>query len=289
MINTQRTTDYHEHLREYDLPNTTEWHTISMTTHNLEVVPGDTVYVQLCATDYGPDKYQVDVDYYRADVVRRDSVKADLGEPLLYHPPIPELTTFSHHLNASHDSLINSDFPDVNFDDWHIEGENGITRILTIDSNQWAILRWDLEAFSDRKANGAGVLELTTYSVPMGGKYVKHFGEDLGVEFGKIRVIEILDGDPVWDQETVTYNSLLRGKSYSDVFNTQMISDIEVSSKPGSKSYVTLSRPVMQRLLEGKTKGLLIRPLGSLAPSIYSSESGEATAPKLHFSIGKKS
>jgi hypothetical protein len=66
-----------------------------------------------------------------------------------------------------------------------------------------------------------------------------------------------------------------------------MISDIEVSSKPGSKSYVTLSRPVMQRLLEGRTKGLIIRPLGAIVASIYASETAGDRGPKLHFSTVK--
>ena len=88
MVNTQRTTDFHEHLREYDIDDTSEWHTISMTTENLEVVPGDTVFVQLCVTDWGPGKYHLDVDYYRADVVRRDQAGPDKGEPLMYHPPV---------------------------------------------------------------------------------------------------------------------------------------------------------------------------------------------------------
>ena len=91
MINTQRTTDYHEHLREYELGNTSDWHTISMTTKNFDAVPGDTVFVQFCVTDWGPGQYFVDVDYYKADVVRRDHAGPDQGEPLIYHPPIPSI------------------------------------------------------------------------------------------------------------------------------------------------------------------------------------------------------
>jgi len=30
MINTQRTTNYHEHLMEFDIPDTSNWHIISM-------------------------------------------------------------------------------------------------------------------------------------------------------------------------------------------------------------------------------------------------------------------
>lgn len=287
MINTQRTTDYHQHLREYDLADTTGWHTISMTTKDFDVLPGDAVNVQLCATDWGPGRYHLDVDYYRADVVRRDSIGPDVGEPLVYHPPIRDPGTFSQHLAVAHDSVINSNYPDVNFNDWQIEEADGVARILTVDANQSAILRWDFEKFRGRKAEGAGVLELTTCSVAKGGNYVKPYGEDLGVEFGKVRVIEILGGDPRWDQTSVTHDSLLQGESPMDAFNPQMISDVEVTAKPGSKTYVTISRPVMQRLLEGRTKGLIIRPLGAIAASIFSSEHAGDHGPKLHFDTTK--
>jgi hypothetical protein len=284
MINTQRTTDYHQHLREFELPDTAGWHTISMTTQDFDAVPGDTVFVQFCVTDWGPDQYHVDVDYYRADVVRRDEAGPDKGEPLVYHPPIPDLKTFAHHLGVTHDSVINSDFPGVNFNDWHVEEQNGTARILTVAASQWAILRWELAEFRGRQAGGAGILELTTCSLPIGGKYLAGLGKDLGEEFGKVHVIEILGGDPAWDQETVTYTSLFRGGTYADVFNTQMIIDLELAEKPGGKAYFTIPRPVMQRLLEGRTKGLLLRPLGALAASVYASENAGGNGPKLHFS-----
>jgi hypothetical protein len=283
MINTQRTTDYHQHLREFDLPTTGDWHTISMTTADFDAGPGDSVFVQLCATDFGPGRYTLDVDYYRADVVRRDSAGPDLGEPLVYHPPLRDPATFAEHLPATHDSVIHSEFPEVNFNDWSVETPEGTARVLTVSANQAAILRWDFEKLRGRQADGAGVLEFTTCSVAKGGNYVAHFGEDLGVEFGKVRVIEILGGDPIWEQETVTQQSLLRGEDTADVFNSQMIFDVELDGKPGGKSYVTLSRPVMQRLLDGTTKGLVIRPLGAIAASVYASEDRAGRGPKLHF------
>jgi hypothetical protein len=285
MLNTNRTTNFHEHLREYDIADTTGWHVISMTTRNFDAKPGDTVYVQLGVTDWGPGKYHLDIDYYRADVVRRDEAGPDLGEPLVYHPPVPDVKTFAHHLGATHDSVINADFPDVNFNDWHVEEPDGAAaRVLTINGNQWAVLRWDFGALRGKKAAGAGVLELTTQALPNGGKYIEHWGQDFGEEFGKLHVIEILGGDPAWDQETVTYHSLMRGGSYTEVFNPQMTIDLELAEKPGGKAYFTLPRPVMQRLLDGTTKGILLRPLGAYAPSIYASENKGGNGPVLHFS-----
>ena len=283
MVNTNRTTNFHIDLMEFDIPDTTNWHIISMTTKKFDAHPGDTVYVQLCATDYGLGKYYVDVDYYKADIVNVNPAGPDKGELVPYHPPIPDINTFSNHMEVSQDCLINSDFPDVNFNNWHVNEKDGDSKVLTVNANQWAILRWNFEKYKNLKVEGAGLLELTTQSVPIGGDYIKAFGEDFGIEFGKVRVIEILGGDPDWDQNKVTYNNLMRGKSYSEVFNTQMIYDTEVAEKQGSKNFITISKPVLQRMIDGKTKGLLIRPLGSIDASFYASENGNG--PMLHFNI----
>ena len=288
MINTNRTTNYHEHLMEYDIPDTTGWFTISMTTKNLDAVPGDTLYVQLGVTDWGLGKYYVDVDYYRADIVNVDIAGPDEGEPLPYHPPVPGTDMFSHKLAVTHAALINSDFPDVKFNDWHIKAQGHNVPILTVSANQWAVLRWDFSSYAESKADGAALLELTTQSILQGGDYISTYGNDLGMEFGKVRVIEILGGDPVWDEDDVTYCSLIQGKSLSDVFNSQMVFDAELAEEPGSKNYITISRPVLQRLLDGETKGLLIKPLGALIVSFYKSKNETGNlGPKLYFNIRK--
>ena len=288
MVNTNRTTNYHIDLMEYDIQDTTDWHVISMTTKKFDALPGDTVYVQLCATDYGIGKYYVDVDYYRADIVNVSLVGPDKGELVPYHPPIPDLSTFSNHVDVAHDALINSDFPEINFNDWHVKERTGDSKILTVNANQWIILRWDFEKYKNQKIDGPGLLELTTQSVPIGGNYNKALGEDFGMEFGKIRVIEILGGDPEWDQTKVTYNTFMRENKYSDIFNEQMIFDADLNYEPGSKNFITISKPVLQRLIDGKTKGLLIRPLGSLDASFYASENQSGNGPKLHFNISSK-
>ena len=287
MVNTQRTVNFHIDLMEYDIADTTDWHTISMTTHHLDAVPGDSLFVQLCVTDYGLDKYSVDVDYYRADIINVKTAGPDNGELVPYDPPIPDVKLFSNHLNAAQDCLINSDFPDVNFNDWHAAGEKGDVQILTINADQWAILRWDFNNYRNMKADGSGLLELTTYAVQMGGDYIGAFGEDFGIEFDKFRVIEILGGDAEWDQNKVTFESMLQGHPYKDVFNTQMIYDTEPAGKKGAKNFITISRPVLQRLLDGTTKGLLIRPLGAITVSFYTTENGAGSSPKLHFNIKK--
>lgn len=286
MVNTQRTTDFHKQLREYDIADTTGWHTISMTTGNLDAVPGDSLFVQLGIIDWGLEKYHVDLDYYRADIIDVTEAGPDKGEPLLYHPPVPDTDRFSNHLDVTHDALINSDFPDVNFNDWQVTEQEGNVRVLTVDANQWAVLRWDFDQYKNAEADGLGLLELTTHSVSKGGNYIDAYGEELEMEFGKVRVVEILGGDPEWDQKTVTYNSLIQGNDLSEVVNGQMIIDIEPAEEPGSINYITIPRPVLQRLLDGKTKGLLIRPLGAINSSFYATENqSENSRPKLHFNI----
>ena len=287
MVNTNRTTNYHIDLMEFDIPDTTNWHVISMTTKKFDALPGDTVYVQLCVTDYGLDKYYVDLDYYRADIVNVNTAGPDKGVLVPNHPPIPDAGTFSNHLNVFQDCVVNTDFPEVNFNDWHVKEQRGNVKTLTINANQWAILRWDFNKYKNLKADGAGLLELTTYSVPTGGDYIKALGQDFGEEFCRVRVIEIFGGDPEWDQKNVTFHSLMQGKNYPEVFNTQMIYDAELNEEQGSKNFFTISKPVLQRLIDGTTKGLLIRPLGAIDASFYASEYQSDYCPKLHFNISK--
>ncbi len=287
MVNTNRTTNFHIDLMEYDIPDTNSWHVISMTTKKFDALPGDTVYVQLAATDYGLGKYFVDIDYYRADIVNVNEAGSDKGVLVPYHPPVPKVNTFSNHLEVTHDCLINLDFPDVNFNDWHIKESTSKSHVLTINGNQWAILKWDLGKFKNVEIDEAGLLELTTHSLYKGGNYTEIFGEDFGMEFGKIRVIEILGGDAGWNQKKVTYNNFMNGKNYTEVFNGQMLFDTEINEEKSGKIFITISKPVLQRLINGKTKGLLIRPLGAINASFFSSENSSDNCPKLHFNVNK--
>lgn len=280
MINTQRTTDFHEHLREYELDGKAGWQVISMTTRNFDARPGDEVNVQLGVTDWGPGEYYVDVDYYRAEVVKVADAEPDLGEPLIYHPQVPALETFSHHLKVEHDAVINAAFPEVNFHNWQSDG----TRVLTVSAGQYPLLRWDFKKYRGHKAEGAGVLALTTQSIQKGGNYIKAYGEDLGIEFNKVRVFEIFGGDPEWQQNSVTFTSFTQGEDLQTLINSQMVFDTDIA-EAGGTTLITIPRPVLQRMLDGKTRGLLLRPLGALEVSVYDSEQGDGSrGPRLHFS-----
>lgn len=283
MINTNRTTDFHEHLAEFDVADTTGWHTISYTTTDLDARPGDTLYVQLGMTDWGVGTYHLDLDSYQADVVDTPAAP-DVGEPLPYHPPTPPAATFDHHLAATHDAPIRPDEPDVAFGDWRALGPEGEVPVLSVGGDQWAVLRWDLGELAGATASGPGLLTLTTHSLARGGGYVARYGEDLGVEFGKVRVVEIHGGAPDWDGATVTYGSLLDGQPLDDVVNGQMIFDTDVAPGGGTTT-VTISRPVLQRILDGTTTGLLLRPLGAIHAAFYATEHDDPDArPTLHFS-----
>lgn len=284
MLNTQRTTDFHEHLREYDLGQNSDWQVISFTTRNFDAVPGDQVNVQLGVTDWGLGEFYLDIDYYRAEVVKVKNAKPDVGEPLVYHPPIPALDTFKQHVKVKHDAVINSAFPTVNFNNWQSDN----ARVLTVSVGQFPLLRWDLQNYRGKKADGAGVLELTTQSVQKGGNYVAALGEDFGIEFDKVRVFEIFGGDAEWQQGSVTFANFTQGKDLQTLLNGQMIFDTDVAQADG-KTLVTIPRPVLQRILDGTTRGILLKPLGALEVSFYDSEHGDGSkAPALHFNTHTK-
>jgi hypothetical protein len=276
-FNHQRTTDYHSHLMEYDIPNTWDWHIISMTTKDFDVKPGDRINAQLALMDWGNEIYRVDIDYFKVDVVNRNDEGKDLGEPLEYHPALENPSSFKYHLSVVEDAIIDSHFPDRNFNDWRAGDQNTI-QILATGGTQIIILRWDMEAYKGKKVNGSGLLELITHSLQRASDYQK--------DFGMIRISEILAGDPEWDQKSVTYNSFRESKPIQYVINTQMIIDSEVSPKEGSSSIFTISRPVLQRLIDGKTLGLAILPLGAVNATFKSLENENgALAPKLHFNL----
>jgi hypothetical protein len=101
-----------------------------------------------------------------------------------------------------------------------------------------------------------------------------------------VRITEILDGYESWEQEKVTYRSFCMDLPFKRVFNQQMVIDYPVAEQRGQKSLFTISEPVLQRLLDGTTKGLAIRPLGAVVASFYSMENKDGKyAPVLHFNV----
>lgn len=277
-VNSQRTIDFHSDLMEFYIEDTASWHTIRFTTQDFGAKPGDTIFAQLALMDWGLDTYQVDIDYFKVNVVNLKNADQSKGVLTPYHPPIPEISSFKNHLPVEEDAIVDLQYPDLNFNNWSVLEEEGNKPILNVNGTQWVILRWNLEEFAGRKAKGSGLLELTTYSLQNNPDYKK--------DFGMMRIVEILDGDPKWKEEDVNLNSLLQGKSLNEVFNSQMIIDVEVTPGEGNKSHITIPQHVLQRMLEGKTPGIVLKPLGAVNASFYAKENKEAPlTPKLHLNL----
>jgi hypothetical protein len=195
-----------------------------------------------------------------------------------YHPPIPDPATFAYHIQAAQDAMIDSEYPDMNFKNWYAVDESGRRELLTVGGTQLVIIRWNLSEFAGKKVDGAGLLELTTYSLQRSSDYEK--------DFGMVRVTEILDGDPEWNRENVTFDKLRRGLPLNSILNSQMIIDVNVYERRGGTNLITISKPVLQRMVDGKTLGLAIRPLGAVNASFYAGKNQEGTVgARLHLNV----
>jgi hypothetical protein len=277
-LNTQRTTDFHSHLMEFDIPDAESWHTISMTTRDFPAEPGDTVFAQLALIDWGLETYRVDVDSFKVDVVEVARAGPDLGAQVPYHPPIPDPRTFTRQAKVTHDGIIDRANPDANLNGWSVREGKARRTLLTVNGTLYVILRWDLSAFAGKTIVGHGLLEMTTRSVHRTAEEIK--------DFGVVRVVEVLGGDPAWDQKTVTANSICRGQPLERVLNSQMIIDWPVAEGDGARTHFTISKPVLQRLVDGKTLGIAIKPLGSIDASFYAMEDdGGRSGARLLFNV----
>jgi hypothetical protein len=281
-LNTRRTTDFHTNLMEFDIPDTNNWHTISMTTKDFDAKPGDNVFGQLALMDWGIGKYRVDVDYFRVDIVNVDvnvaSAGPDKGVAVPYHPSIADPNAFANEIKVAQDCTIDSQYPEMNFNNWCSRDNGTKTTLLTAGGTQIVITRWDLSAFAGKKVSGSGLLELSTYSVQRLAEEVK--------DFGQLRTVEILAGDPNWDQKTVTYSSLCQNQPIDSVLNSQMIIDVDVNGVREGKTLITISQPVLQRMIDGRTLGIAIRPLGAINASFYAMENqAEKSGARLYFNV----
>jgi hypothetical protein len=278
---TQRTTDDYSQLMEYDIPTANTWYTFSLTTNHFDAVPGDTVIAHLALMDWGLEKYQLDIDYIKVDVVNVDNVGPDKGEAVPYHPPVADYKKFHHVVPVAQDSMIDLENTEVNLNDWQVQDGTGKTiNVLTVDGSHYVILRWDLRAFGGSKVADHGLLELTTWTLQLKAHALK--------DFGLVRVVEILGGDPNWDRPTVTADSFCHYEKLDRVLNTQMIIDWPITAGDGGKTYLTIGKPVLQRMIDGKTLGIAIKPLGAISASFYSMENEAGkNAARLYFDLQK--
>jgi hypothetical protein len=273
-VNTQRTTDFHSHLMEFDLPVAGVWHEISMTTRDFPVIPGDTVFAQMAMMDWGRDVYRVDVDYLKVDVVESARAGPDVGDAVPYHPPVQDPASFAGAAVAAEAAVIDLANPAVNLSEWSALESGARQRLLTVNGSMLIVLRFDLAGLRGRRVAGAGLLELTTVAIQRDAREMK--------DMGLLRVAEILSGDPAWRRETVTLDGLLRGGALAEVVNPQPIIDWPVNDSPGGKTRLVISRPVLQRLVDGRSPGLAVAALGPIDASF---QCCGADAPRLLFNV----
>ncbi|MCX7984832.1 MAG: hypothetical protein N3A63_08020 [Bacteroidetes bacterium] len=273
-LNTQRTTDFHTHLMEFDIPDTVSWHIISMTTQNFDAGPGDTVFGQLALMDWGFEQYRVDIDYFKVSIVHVDSIGPDQGVQVPYHPPLPNFESMSHHIPVLEAATVDTIYTDTNFSSWYCADNEHHSDLLVVGDSKIVLLRWDVSTLKGKQVRGPGVLELTTHAIQR--------LSDRTRDFGILRVCEIIGGQEQWDSRTVTYESWKNQAPFARVVNSQMIIDVPVTEQRGGKTYCTLSNPVLQRLLDTRTKGIALRALGLLHVTFFKDS---VNRPVLHCTV----
>ncbi len=244
-------------LREFDLPAANQWYEISMTTGAFRHTAGRPLLGQVSFMDWGNTSvYELVVDYLQVDVVKLAQASPDKGQPLPYRPPVADAAQFRLEIPVAADVTVDRQYPDLNFAAWVADRQaNG--PLLAVDGSRMALLRWDLSVLKGKKVKGPGQFEFYSQSVYRLVQNPKDFGE--------VRICEILGGKPDWPEESITLEGLLGDRPEADVFNEQTIVDVAVTPGPDGKTVVTISQPVLQRLVDGQTKGLVIKPLGAIS------------------------
>jgi hypothetical protein len=182
---------------------------------------------------------------------------------------------------VAHDVTIDLNNPEFNLNSWYVRDSGIDKRIIAVNGSELSLLRFDLSAYAGREIASSGLLELTTQSVQRTAEDIK--------DFGQVRVVEIVGGDAAWDESSVTASSIGHGQPITRVLNGQMIMDWPVSEGDGAKTYFTVPRPVLQRLIDGRTLGIAIKPLGSINAAFYSHEQNSgAQSARLLFNVTDK-
>jgi len=265
------------HLREFDLAEADTWHTISMTTRDFVAPPGGRVMAQVSLMDWGnTDVYELKVDYITVDVVKADESHEQFGEPLEYRPPLKEASHYAASIVPSDDAIVDAAFPAETLGGWENQSKSDSSSVLQVDQTKTILLRWDFSEFAGKRVTEAGQLELSTESLFRRKSSPKDFGE--------IRFQEIRDSAGAWDEATVTYDSFLGGQAIDEVVVSQCIIDTEVNAQAGGKTVVTISRPVLQRLVDGTSAGIAITPLGLISASFHDRQH-PTLAPRLRFNV----
>ncbi|MDN3689439.1 hypothetical protein [Cyclobacterium jeungdonense] len=272
----QEVSDHHSNLMEFDLADTATWYKIRFSPNQLTYQKGDQLIGHFALMDWGVNAYYLDVRNVRVFYDKDEKVNPS-ANALPYHPEPKKPASFSHSVAAEDAGMIDFRYPASNLAGWG----TGDTPLLSVSHELSTLLKWDLSHVNDT-VDGWGLLRLAVFSsqqVPM--------PED---EFCRLRVVEIIGGNTDWDSTTLTYESLAQGQEKTQVFNEQMVIDMFVPKGNDQVLDIPLPPNVLQRLITGRTKGLVFFPLGSLQVSFYASENGDSvTAPSLYFNLKNES
>jgi hypothetical protein len=268
--NHTRTTDFHSHLREYDLPAANEWFDISMTTRDFDAGADDEVFVQLALMDWGRRTYRLEVDYIRVRVVDPAAAGPDLGRPLPYRPEVSAPESYAHAVPVAAAATVDSAVPQT-AGAWRSPDSGESAGQLLAGPSQVIVLRWDFAGIGARAVPCWGVLALDTASVLERRPDLESFTE--------LRVAEILAGESGWTAADVNWDRFLGGRPEWAVINEQPVIDVRPAA-PGSRTLVPVSPPVIERLLDGRSQGLAISSHGGIVASF---SAGGNTPPTLYF------
>jgi len=264
------------YLREFDLEEANEWHTISMVTSGYNFDPEKPLMAQVSLMDWGvSDIFELHVDYIQVDLININDEQVQHGLPLEYRPKLEKASTYKEEVTAR-SKLIDRAFADEILKPWMVIEDNQPVSAIQVDQSKIILLHWNLEDFQGKIVNGAGQLELSTLAVFRRQNSPK--------DFGMVRFSEIRNTNTQWQNAELTYNYFIANQKLSERIVSQCIIDTEVDSVKGGKTIVTISQPVMQRLIDGKSEGIAIMPLGLISAAFYD-ETNAALAPVLRFNI----
>ena len=264
------------YLREFDLEKANEWYIISMVTDGYSFDPEKPLMTQISMMDWGvSDIYELHIDYIQVDLVNVNDEHIQHGLPLEYHEVLKS-SSYQEEIIAN-TNLIDKSFPDEVLTPWLAVDGNDSTSVLQLDQSKIILLHWDLEKFKGKRVNGTGQLELSTMAVFQ--------RKDNPKDFGIIRFSEIINTNKKWaNDKTLTYNSFKGNREIHDVIVSQCIVDSKVQTFKEGKTIVNISQPVLQRLIDGRTNGIAILPLGLISAAFFDNTNGQL-APVLRFNL----
>jgi len=247
-----------------------------MVTNGFDFDPKKPLMTQVSMMDWGiTEIYELKIDYIQVDLVKVGAEGTHYGEPLIYRPDLKDAGSYAVELIPNQEATIDSSLPEESLAEWCNESEPDQPSVVQVDQTKTVLLSWDFSQYRGQRVT-EGQLELSTSTLLRSTQNRKDFGE--------VRISEIRDIADPWDKSTVTYATFVGDNEFTDIVVSQCIIDTKVNPEKKGKTVVTVSQPVMQRLIDGGAAGIAVMPLGLISASFYGCEEQDL-APKLRFSI----